>query len=75
MMLNKWLYSLLKRPELVRLAKGALAVALSAGCAYLVQNLANTDPAVVPPIIVAVVTPLLLALDKLMQAWGKNGEA
>jgi hypothetical protein len=68
--MNAILYKLLRNAALVRLAKGALAVAVSAACAYLVTALADMG-AEVPPIIIAIGTPLLLALDKFMQAWGK----
>ena len=70
-MFNDILYRWFKSPALVRLAKGAIAAALSAGCAYVVQALGDTDPAVIPPVVVAVATPIFLALDKFVQAWGK----
>jgi len=70
-MLNLVLYALLKNPALVRLAKGALAAAVSAGVAYIIQGFVNWDPAVLPPIIIPTLTALLLAFDKFIQGWGK----
>ena len=69
-MLNGILYAIFRNPALVRLAKGALAVAISAVCAFLVKEIGDTSNQV-PEIIVLVGTPLLLALDKWIQAWGK----
>ena len=68
-MLTDFLYRIFRNPALVRLAKGALAVAIAAACAYLVKALGDTSNEV-PQLIIAIGTPVLLALEKFMQGWG-----
>ncbi|MDD1678719.1 MAG: hypothetical protein LUO93_05995 [Methanomicrobiales archaeon] len=67
-MFNKILYAIFKNPTLVRLAKGAIAVAASSVCAFLVKELGDTSNTI-PDIIVLIGTPLLLAADKFFQTW------
>ena len=69
-MFNNVLYAIFRNPALVRLAKGAIAVGVSAAVAFLVKGIGDTNNGV-PEIIILVGTPILLALDKFIQGWGK----
>lgn len=70
-MFNSLLYAIFRNPALVRLAKGALAAAVSAGITYIVTGLTNADPAVIPPILIPTLTALLLAVEKWLGEWAK----
>lgn len=70
-MLNKVLYAIFRTPANVRLAKGAIATGITAGLGALLQSLVEGGWEI-PVIVISVGTPIVLWIEKRVQAWGQS---